>query len=356
MKNKFRSLALLTAVGLLVPASLHAQSNNVFGHLVDTQWYGLSGEYSSIEVTITPEVGNEDYYYFANDVYFRNCSGNECLAYAGLQTNGYDGSAWIGKMAIFSIWNATQGLAEPGGKGTSFGGEGVGYSVRIPYQWQTGTGYRLKIYLDADGPSKLWAASITNLSSGSVSRIGRIYAPAGHGLIYNPITFHERYGGPSATCQTVTPSQVRFSNMTANNGAVKSTSWNHYYKASLPGCPNFWQKNEGDGFVSAIGTNPPVSSPTASPTLKKISPTPTPPVAATENPITKPPAETIANTQSTAPTLPQTKTNYHGWVIIFGGSSLFLIGLTGLFYFKNHKRQAYLRKHFPFDPDIHKLT
>lgn len=255
------TLIAVLAVGITIylPFS-SAQSTNPFSHLVDTQWFNFNDGYTSVEVDITPQVGDTDSYYFSNTVYIKNCS-TECYAYAGLQTNGYDDTNWIGKMAIFSWWNATNSIPESYGKAVAFGGEGVGQSVRIPYQWQTGTAYRLKIYLDTDGVSKLWGASLTNLSTNQTTRIGRIYAPANYGLIYGPITFHERYGGPQATCKTVPPSQVRFSNMTANNGSIKASSWSHYYKASLPGCDEyFWTQEDANGYVSSLGIQKPAEA------------------------------------------------------------------------------------------------
>ena len=260
--QRFGQIGFLPLVGkwtgtaqTLIGAYYLGSAENVFSHLVDTQWYGLDGAYNDIEVTMTPQVGNGDYYYFANSVDFRNCSGDECFAYGGLQTNGLINGSWIGKMAIFSIWNATRSIVAPGGSAEAFGGEGVGQSVRIAYPWQTGISYKFKIYLDTDGSSKLWGASITNLSNGQTTLIGRIYAPTGYGLIYGPVTFHERFSGPPASCESVPSSQVRFSNMNANNGSVKSTSWNHYYK-ELMNYPKCWLKDDSSGYTSAAGVTP----------------------------------------------------------------------------------------------------
>lgn len=356
-------LSLLSVLTFYSMSSISAQSANVHGHLLDTQWAGLSDSYTSIEVDITPEVGDGDYYYFANDVYFRNCSGNECVAYAGLQTNGFDGSKWIGKMAIFSLWNATQSIAEPGGTSVAFGGEGVGQSVRIPYNWQVGISYRLKIYLDVDGTSKLWGATLTDLSNNQTTRIGRIYAPVGYGLIYGPVTFHERYGGPDATCQTVTPSQVHFSNMTGNNGTVVSSAWNHYYRASLPGCSNFWVQDSTNGFSSGIGTvppppiastnNPPVASST--PTNVVTAPSPALPKTEPPNPITAP--SQTHPTSHTPPSKGLKKASKLFYILIALGS-LIIIGslVAGLSYIGNRKRIKGLLTHFKYDIDIHGPT
>lgn len=259
--QRFGQIGFLPLVGkwtgtmkTLIGAYYLGSAENVFGGLVNTQWFGLDGAYNDIEVTMTPQVGDGDYYYFANQVAFRDCSG-ECGAYGGLQTNGYSGGRLIGKMAIFSIWNATRSIAAPGGSTEAFGGEGVGQSVRIAYPWQTGISYKFKIYLDTDGSSKLWGASVTNLSNGQTTLIGRIYAPPGNGLIYSLGTFHERWGGPPASCETVPASQVRFSNMNANNGSVKSTSWNHYEKNFVDN-PKCWVKDDSNGYTSAAGVTP----------------------------------------------------------------------------------------------------
>jgi hypothetical protein len=264
---------------LMIPAL--ATALNGSGHYDDTSWSGLNdiSGYSNISVDITPQVwasGNDGYYYSNNAVFTNNTN-----IYGGLQTNGFDGSRWIGKMAIFSIWDVSSGIAEPSGTGTPFGGEGTGYSVRIPFNWQTGTSYRFNMYIEQDSSSgnRLWAASVTNLSNGSVSRIGRIYAPVNFGKIHNPVTFHERYSANPNNCNEILPSQVSFTNMTANNGSVRSTGWDHYVVKSIPECPGIvWLSEEATGYTSGINTTKPSPTSsqlptTSSPTTSKPQPT-----------------------------------------------------------------------------------
>jgi hypothetical protein len=360
MKKLFPPLLLLVIIQIITCGWVSALSNPT--HFVDTQWHlNASNEYDSIEVDITPTVEEgtaTDGYYFANTVYFRNYQGsNFGGAYAGLQTNGYDGSQWVGKMALFSVWDVSTGVPETYGKGTTFGGEGTGFSVRIPYDWQINTSYRLKIYIDQDASSgdRLWGASLTNLTNGVVTRIGRIYVPASRGKIYGPVTFHERYMGPVDDCSAVKKSQVSFTNMTANGGSVKASSWNHYYIAPTPECPGLtWLKESSNGYQSGIATprpsdtptTPAVSTPTTPSRAAVPEPAPTPTEPSTEPNI---PIDQPATTPSAAP---QKKSNYWKltWILLLilavGGFIIVLVK-------KRYLRLKFLKQHFPHDYDFH---
>ena len=214
-------------------------------HLIDTAWVDLDARngYDDITVDITVEAdpGEAAHYYYANTVYFvgSRVDSRGALhgaAYAGLQTNGYSGPAdgWVGKMALFSAWGGTGGVSEDGGWGSEFEEGGVGYSVRIPYQWSQDITYRLTIALDEQaGDDSLWSASLTDQSTGEATRIGRVLVPSSIGKIRRPITFHERYLGPSASPADVELSQVRFTNMTANGGSVRSLRRHHQHVTSV---------------------------------------------------------------------------------------------------------------------------
>lgn len=101
-------------IAILAMPSL-AFALNGSGHYDDTAWSGLNdiSGYNNISVDITPQVwasGNDGYYYSNNVVFTNNTN-----IYGGLQTNGFDGTRWIGKMAIFSIWDVSSGIAKPSG-------------------------------------------------------------------------------------------------------------------------------------------------------------------------------------------------------------------------------------------------
>jgi hypothetical protein len=262
MRAKFLIVLLISIFSLTDLSSAISNPNN----FLTTGW-NLNSQFGfdSIEVDITPEVVDApliDGYFFANLVYFKNAEKlNVGGAYAGLQTNGYNGSKYIGKMAIFSVWDVNNGgIKEKDGWLTRFDGEGAGVSVRIPYSWTTGRTYRLKIYIEKNlsNNQRLWGASLTDLSTKITKRIGQIYVPKDRGKIFGPATFHERYLGKTAYCSQVKKSQVSFTNMTANNGKVKPTSWETYFTAIFPECPGIsWNRKLINGVQSGIKTPKP---------------------------------------------------------------------------------------------------
>jgi hypothetical protein len=228
----------------------------------DTYWnlntQNPSG-YTSMEVDVKPYFNSysaNQAYYYALDVWnFENTTNG---TYAGLQTNGIINGQTVGKMLIFSLWGADNGISVPGGTGQTFSGEGSGYSERLPYNWTGGNTYLLKIYLTNKTPQgNLWAASVTDLNTSRSQMIGEIYAPLSYGNLSGlPVTFDELYiNNPQTTCNAITPSEVAFTNAGADNGMYVSESWNHYVVANVPtGCYNYmWIQNITNGYISAVG-------------------------------------------------------------------------------------------------------
>ena len=239
-------------------------------HLLDTSWSDLdaSAGYDDIEVDITVEhdPGETAFYYYSNTVYFPKAHEDTAgdlhgLAYAGLQTNGHSGEAdrYVGKMAIFSAWDATMAYPADSGWATRFIEDGSGYSVRVPFSWTGGVTYRLRIgRAGEDAGNALWEATLTNVASGDVSLIGRIAVPGALAGIRKPITFHERYFGPSDLPSDIEPSQVVFSNVRANSGEVTSRHHNHIHAARIRGHRNLvWHEDLPDGVRSAVSTQRP---------------------------------------------------------------------------------------------------
>lgn len=143
-------------------------------------------------------------------------------AYIGLQTDMAFQSG-SGKGAIFSIWNATGGTpGSPGSWCQSFGGEGVGYSCRIPYNWAAGNTYRLRVWQIT---SNSWAAYIMNMTTGAEVKLGTISIPSSKNpkLSSGMTTFTEYYGGDFAACSDLKLSQVTWGMPTGNNKTLQST-------------------------------------------------------------------------------------------------------------------------------------
>jgi hypothetical protein len=174
----------------------------------------LQAGYLSFEHVLVPEIdpGPDTTYFWAHQ--FRLIGGEG--GYIGLQTKGNRADGSLGKMAIFSIWDAE--AAE--GPGTiRFGGEGEGWSCRIPYPWQAGRPYRMKVFTPG---GSWWGAKVRDEATGEVSDLGGIRVPQRwRNLDSWSIMWTEYYGGPLANCSDLPYSRVVFHTPWANDGEVK---------------------------------------------------------------------------------------------------------------------------------------
>ena len=165
--------------------------------------------------------GPDSMYFWAHQFQLEGGEGG----YLGLQTKGNRADGSLGKMAIFSIWDAEEAEgAGPGGFGAvRFGGEGTGWSCRIPYHWVAGHAYRLRVWTDGDGDGGgWWAATVTDDGSatgdgsGLVSPIGRIRVPGEWGRLGGwSVMWTEYYGRPLRRCSQLAHSRAVFGTPTA---------------------------------------------------------------------------------------------------------------------------------------------
>jgi hypothetical protein len=184
-------------------------------------WPDLTPErprgYGSFEHVLVPEVdpGPDTTYFWAHQ--FRTVSGEG--GYLGLQTKGNRADGSLGKMAIFSFWDT---LRAEGRGVVRFGGEGEGWSCRIPYYWSPGRAYRLTVELvERGGGEAWWGAEVVDVDAGLRDEIGVICAPDSWGaLVPWSIMWTEYYGGPVARCTDLGYSRVTFSTPSAEGGAV----------------------------------------------------------------------------------------------------------------------------------------
>ena len=174
----------------------------------------LLAGYKSFEHVLVPEIdpGPESSYYWAHQFRIINGEGG----YLGLQTNGNRVDGTVGKMAIFSIWAAL----DAAGPGTMrFTGEGEGWSCRIPYQWEAGRAYALRVDARDDG---WWRAAVREEATGRVSEIGTIQVPEHWRQLDSwSVMWTEYYGPPLGRCADLAHSSVVFSTPTANDGEAK---------------------------------------------------------------------------------------------------------------------------------------
>ncbi len=234
--------------------SFAATPNNLIGHLFDEYFtFPVSATgYTGTSIDLQPNIdGSPDGYYYANNIWFTSNS----QLYYGLQTSG---SAPTGKIAIFSVWDAI--AAEGPQYHASFGGEGVGYSVRISYPWITGRKYTMRVTKSSDdGVTSWWSGYVKDTVTNVESYIGRIQINGNRGnLSASSAAFHERYQGPSDSCSQPRVSQVTFSNPLMSPGGIKPKS--AYSNANvISTCPGYAYERDLGGYryKSYAGIQPP---------------------------------------------------------------------------------------------------
>lgn len=180
----------------------------------------LLAGYESFEHVLLPEVdpGPDSTYFWAHQ--FRMIGGNG--GYIGLQTKGDLADGSVGKMAIFSVWDAE---AAEGPGAVRFGGEGAGWSCRIPYAWQAGHAYAMRVSTSGDG---WWLGQVRDEMSGEVSELGVIRVPQQWRQLDSwSVMWTEYYGPAPATCADLAYSSVVFSAPTANGGDAKPAGFHH---------------------------------------------------------------------------------------------------------------------------------
>lgn len=134
--------------------------------------------------------------------------------YVGLQTDGSRADGSVGDTVIFSIWNATAA----NGNCLPFGGEGVGYSCRLPYSINTAHKYKFRVQkstavADPTG-GQWWDAYIRNESTGTESKIGSLQAGSADTSFNLPQNFSEYFGPAMPSCGEVPVSVALWSKPT----------------------------------------------------------------------------------------------------------------------------------------------
>src|SRR5579862_648113 len=186
------------------------------GTYTDWQWPSAPRGYSRFDWDLCPQTDPSPVGYFWSHQFW--LVGGEA-GYVGLQTQG---SEPTGKIAIFSVWQAT------GADGPSyvapFSGEGSGYTVRIPFEWRVGEIYRLSVGSageDGAGGAGRWTASVAAPGASAPEAIGTISVPPRWGgLRDQSVMWTERYAGPLASCDDLGYAVARFSTPVADGGVV----------------------------------------------------------------------------------------------------------------------------------------
>jgi len=129
----------------------------------------------------------------------------------------------ISDLAIFSIWNGLGAIPGAGAGCTPFGGEGIGYSCRIPITLIAGNKYEISFGIDVARGPQWWIATIADLTKGTKSVIGSIESNSRIAKASNWNNFIE-YWGQSVPCDAVGAASAKFYVPTSNNPDVEISS------------------------------------------------------------------------------------------------------------------------------------
>ena len=143
--------------------------------------------------------------------------------YGGIQSKGILADGTISDLAIFSIWNGLGATPGAGAGCTPFGGEGIGYSCRIPITLIAGNKYEISFGVDASRGPQWWIATISDLTKGTKNVIGSIETNSRIAKASNWNNFIE-YWGQSVPCDAVGAATAKFYVPTSNNPKVEISS------------------------------------------------------------------------------------------------------------------------------------
>ena len=161
-----------------------------------------------------PVAGSQ--YFWAQQFFFE---GTTQGGYTGRQSDGIIAGHRIGKMAIFSIWDALEATAGPDAQCQTFGGEGVGYSCRLAFEWRENVTYRMIL---REVAADSWSLAMFDPSIGAERLIGTIRVPGPWGRVRLGSAGFAEYYGQVASCATLPHAVALLHQPTADGEAPTS--------------------------------------------------------------------------------------------------------------------------------------
>ena len=140
--------------------------------------------------------------------------------YGGIQSKGNLADGRVSDLAIFSIWNGLGAIPGEGAGCTPFGGEGIGYSCRIPITLVAGNKYEISFGVDSARGPQWWTATISDLAKGTKNVIGSIETNSLIAKASNWNNFIE-YWGQAVPCDAVGPASAKFYVPTSSNPDIE---------------------------------------------------------------------------------------------------------------------------------------
>jgi Domain of unknown function (DUF3472) len=200
-------------------------------------------------------------YFWSHQFKFKGGDGG----YIGLQSNGSRVNGTRGKTAVFSVFGSalsgTSGSCVLEVKGFD-GYNTSGTSCRVPYEWQTGRKYTLRVKMvSSDSSGKWWQAWIKDTFTNTETSVAKIKTPASwKGLNDWSVMWTEYFGTPLSTCASLPYAKATFFNPVANGGAYKPRSSVGSNNLSTSGtCNNSSVRSVVNGASQEMGTSPPTT-------------------------------------------------------------------------------------------------
>lgn len=173
---------------------------------------------SSISQSITP-LALPPHMYWETGWHWDNAPDG---GYGGIQTLGYLADGRLSDLAIFSIWNAKEGVPGKGAGCLPFGGEGVGFSCRLPLEMKAGDKFTFEYSLDTKRGPEWWMAKVAKNSEEAIL-IGSIRASHSGLESGNLNNFVEYWGSAKIACNLVPSASAIFGTPTSSDKNIKIT-------------------------------------------------------------------------------------------------------------------------------------
>jgi len=230
MKFKVITLSVIIIGCTVIANPANGSANYSYASYFDWQGARLASD-SAMSQIITPLAISPSTYWEEGWHWSNGSNGG----YGGIQDQGNLANGKISDLAIFSLWDAVQGIPGEADAGClPFGGEGAGYSCRVPITLIATHSYRLTFEVNTNLGPDWWKASIEDLNAGITKTIGSIQANQQNLYANNWNNFIE-YWGQDIPCETLGLATAMFGNPFSNNPNVKVKFWKFTKPTNLCG-------------------------------------------------------------------------------------------------------------------------
>ena len=161
-------------------------------------------------------------YFWAQQFFF---DGTGDGGYTGMQTGGIANGSVVGKMLIFSMWNALSAVPGPDATCEPFGGEGIGQSCRLPFEWREKVVYRFAVRFVTDHQ---WSVSAADPTLPGERLLGTIVVPDAWGKLRPPTAGFTEYFGGVASCTAIPEATAMMFSPTADGASPTAVSTSVY--------------------------------------------------------------------------------------------------------------------------------